>query len=102
MGYADTIYIEKLRNKFVVHAGLFKCTVGEKQNYFRIYDPRTVTKVVSDAHNLLGSARFPDGENSHETEAEALLYAEKYRAYVLAVVALPAKCKVGHSCEFWK
>jgi hypothetical protein len=101
MHYADTVVVAQLTNKFYVECGI-GCRVGEKHNYFRVDDPRSMTKKEADAVKLLGFNVFPKEDNEFDTEAEAKDYARRFKNYVNAVVALPSNLKVGHSCEFWK
>ena len=102
MRYVDTVLIVKLRNKFYVECGYTPCWVSEKHNFFRVFDPREMTKRESEAVRLLGRNTFPEGRNEFDTEDRAKDYARRFMNYVNAVVALPSNLKDGHSCAHWK
>jgi hypothetical protein len=102
VSYLDTIKVEKLTNKFVVCCGYLGSTVGDKHDYFRYDDARNLSKREAEAYKLLGKNRFPQRENLFDTEDEAEAYADEFRRYVKAVIALPDNLKAGHSCQFWK
>jgi hypothetical protein len=93
--------VVQLTNKFYVQCGI-GVLVGEKHNFFRVHDPKEMTKRESDAIVALGRNTFPEGENEFDTEADAKEYARKFKNYVNAVVALPSRLKEGHSCQHWK
>lgn len=100
MSYIDTIKIEKLNNKFYVVAGMVEAIVGEKHNFFRLYKDSIVNEYAASA--ALKENRFPKVANGFDAIEQAEEYKEAFTNYARAVIALPKKYKVGHSCEFWK